>query len=1047
MKNKETFSLKNRLILFDYFLKLFGVKEFSELRNLLSKEKEYFDDYGYSFYFNALKGLQNKEISDDKLKEYDENIKSYVDKINCYRKPKINLKYFQYLAILFTEMFLDQYFNNRDNFLNSINSFISEINKEKQENFTQFAESDLTKLAYWMATGSGKTLIMHINYLQFKKYNRNKINFILLITPNEILSKHHLEELQKSGIGVSIFNESNHSDEIKILEITKLKETKEGKGKSVEVSSFEGNNLVFVDEGHKGFSGTAWKKLRDKISEIGFTFEYSATFDEAIGPSKNVELLNEYSKSIIMDYSYRYFYEDGFGKKFTVLNLKEGEYKEQNFVFTLNLLSYYQQLKFYNDRYEEIKPFNFEKPLWIFVGSSVVSDNKNGKTDEQTLSDVQTVVCYINEFLQRKDEFVNLIEKILKDELKFEGRDGNVVYPSEGLDYIKTSYAEKIYNDIINCVFNSTSLGDLELVDIKNSECEIGLKLSSSERYFGLVFIGDTDSFKQGIKNKLGKREIKGINFTEDNFTSSLFNGIKNDSPVNILIGAKKFIEGWDCYRVSSMGLLNIGRSKGSQIMQLFGRGVRLHGYKKLMKRSEFIQLEDSKDMVEFEKLKTGVKLDILETLRIFGIDANYVKKFEEELHKQDIYPLVSIPLKIKQNEKFLSEEELIIPDIKTEKYDEIVKLEIDNNLYVPSLDTTSKFEIGSDNKDIQEVKVDTISKNLKDFVEYINWDELYFELLQYKNERNFTNLYIEKDTLKNLISSFDFSIKVDKDFNFCNFSDYSIVQKWALSLFKKYINSFYSRHRDYWYNNNLGVGFVREKKELFQDYTLEIEKKHDNLKLIDEIDKLIKSGDKIYEDVKTKVPTVFFDRHLYQPLIIDENKEIKSYPPALNYSEKKLVEDLKEYFNSHKNDSLVKKNKFFILRNVSKTGVGFFTQETNFYPDFIIWVLSDNNQKIVFVDPHGLYYNERSFDAPKIKFAQKIKGIETAMNQKYEKDKKKSLKLKLYSFIIHPKDFNDVKKFWENKNVTEKDFYDNNVLFQQDKNYVENLFKKIKNI
>ena len=288
MNKKEKLSLKNRSILFDFFLKLFGVKEFSELRNLLSKEKEYFDEDGYSFYFNALKGLQNKKISKDKLKEYDENIKSYVDRINHYREPKINLKYFQYLAVLFTEIFLDRYFYDRESFLGNINNFVKNINQEKQENFPYFTETDLTKLAFWMATGSGKTLIMHINYLQFQKYNCKKIDNILLVTPNASLSEQHLKELQKSGIGVSIFSESNQSDEIKILEITKLTETKKGKGKSVEASSFEGNNLVFVDEGHKGFSGNAWKKLRDKISEIGFTFEYSATFDEAIGLSKNI---------------------------------------------------------------------------------------------------------------------------------------------------------------------------------------------------------------------------------------------------------------------------------------------------------------------------------------------------------------------------------------------------------------------------------------------------------------------------------------------------------------------------------------------------------------------------------------------------------------------------------------------------------------------------------------------------------------------------------------------------------------------------------------
>ena len=48
------------------------------------------------------------------------------------------------------------------------------------------------------------------------------------------------------------------------------------------------------------------------------------------------------------------------------------------------------------------------------------------------------------------------------------------------------------------------------------------------------------------------------------------------NSSINILIGSKKFSEGWNCWRVSTMGLMNIGQSEGSEIIQLFGRGVRL---------------------------------------------------------------------------------------------------------------------------------------------------------------------------------------------------------------------------------------------------------------------------------------------------------------------------------------------------------------------------------------------------------------------------------------------------------------------------------------
>ena len=50
-------------------------------------------------------------------------------------------------------------------------------------------DSDLNKLAFWMATGSGKTLLMHLNYLQVSYTTIcEPLDNILLITPYEGLS-------------------------------------------------------------------------------------------------------------------------------------------------------------------------------------------------------------------------------------------------------------------------------------------------------------------------------------------------------------------------------------------------------------------------------------------------------------------------------------------------------------------------------------------------------------------------------------------------------------------------------------------------------------------------------------------------------------------------------------------------------------------------------------------------------------------------------------------------------------------------------------------
>ena len=210
------------------------------------------------------------------------------------------------------------------------------------------------------ATGSGKTLIMHANILQFQhyfkkaqEYNKKlKLNKIILLTPNEGLSHQHIEELKLSGICCQLFEKDTlqEKDAVLVIDINKLEE--QGKVKTVSVDSFEQNNLVLVDEGHKGLSGNVWYDYRSRLSEDGFSFEYSATFKQAIKDERkksNAEALaHQYGKAIIFDYSYKYFYNDGYGKEYRIYNLKDALDKEQQELYLTGcLLSFYQQLKIY----------------------------------------------------------------------------------------------------------------------------------------------------------------------------------------------------------------------------------------------------------------------------------------------------------------------------------------------------------------------------------------------------------------------------------------------------------------------------------------------------------------------------------------------------------------------------------------------------------------------------------------------------------------------------------------------------------------------------
>jgi superfamily II DNA or RNA helicase len=1010
VKMSKNISLKN-LALFNFMLNHLGMEDFKRLREVLSQVKEEYDSDGKSYFFNALINL-NLKISNEKLAKYDENIISYLVQINEVRSKKIRLKYFQYIAVLFTEIYLDNLCSDSDDFLASLNKYIISEEKNKNE-FIHFKKKDMDKLAYWMATGSGKTLIMHINYLQYNKYNKKPLDNIILITPKEDLSNQHLKEFRRSNISAKRFDKLNSiNNQIQIIEIQKLTVKKEGTGASIEVCEFEGNNLIFVDEGHKGITGNAWKTLRDEISKIGFTFEYSATFDEAISPKKD-KIIEEYSKAIIMDYSYKYFYYDGFGKEFTVMNLKNTEYatnEHKEFILLTNLLSFYQQMKFYNDNKTEIE-YLFEKPLWIFIGSKVAKGNK-------TLSDLEFLVIFFDNFLQKEEDYCLKIEKILNNNLKLEGEHGEVNL-AKLLNYIKNEQitSQDIYRDILKLVFNSDNSQKLKIWTIKNAPGEIGLKVSDRDNYFALIYIGDISPFKKNIE------ENYNIIFQDDILSDPLFKKINDySSPINVLIGSKMFIEGWNSFRVSSMGLLNMGTSKGSQIIQLFGRGIRLKGYKNSMKRTSELVKEQiiDKDFVQ--------NLKILETLSVFGINADYMDNFRKALNEEGIIEKETINIEIKKNEDFLKKNLYTLKLKEGLEFQELLNLDYNQNI-MPIIDLRPKFEdYGSSNLSNSLIKIEENSISFSNYLEFIDWEKIYFELYNFKNQKGLYNLYFTKQDLVEIINKDNYKILLDKTFNLDSFSQISFLETLIVVILKQYVTNFFNISKREWVTENMEYHILKENDNNFQDYKIRISQ--DEFQLFDLIKKLSNDSDRLYNDDIVEISTLIFDRHLYQPLIIGD--KLETIPKGLNKGEKKFVEDLRDYFRNNKKQDY----KFYLFRNLSKKGVGIFTETNNFYPDFILWALNENVQKIVFIDPKGLVHGY----ADKMAKISVKNTLETIENKLGRKD------IKLYSIIMAVENTKLSQIIGLNGMKTKEDFERNNVLFQDDPEYIYKLILKIEN-
>jgi len=1049
----EYVKLEQRLVLLAWLNGHFGYENNRDLLADMKETAEGFDSSARSYIYHQLEARGDKvrvPLSD--LARYDDNVREHLRAMNARRPEPITLRYFQHLAVLYTEIFLDWYFHRRGEMLRSLHGFVEKRNAAKpagEPKDVQFSDPDLKKLAFWMATGSGKTLIMHINYRQFLHYNALPLDNILLITPNEGLSGQHMADLAASDIPARRFdvNESglmtSGKDVVRVIEITKLVEEKRGGGVSVPVEAFEGNNLIFVDEGHKGSGGEAWRRFRDALSETGFTFEYSATFGQALTAARNDQLTSEYGKAILFDYSYRYFHGDGYGKDFRILNLKEETTEDRTETLALgNLLSFYEQQGVFEEQAEALRPYNLERPLWVFVGSTVNAVYTDAK---QKRSDVLTVVRFLHHILENKRGWaVKTIGKLIEGKTGLVTPDGEDVFEGK-FNYLRETglLPEKMYQDILAKVLHAPSGGGLHLCDIRGSAGELGLKASGAEDYFGLIYIGDTSTFK-----KLAEEDGSGIVLEEDAVTGSLFDSINEPATkLNILIGAKKFMEGWNSWRVSNMGLLNIGRNEGSEIIQLFGRGVRLRGKDSTLKRSSALDG------------KHPEHVNLLETLNIFAVRANYMSQFREYLEKEGVETegVVELPLFIRPNRKFLKKG-LVVPRVPEDcnftaeadillEPDQAVRVRVDMSLKVQALESVSDGVMAVEARAGRERFIPTESLDL------VDWERAYLDLLEYKERRCLTNLVVRPDAPRRILATTEparlYSLVADESVvRPESFADTALLKEAVVNILRKYADGFYRANRERWDSKHMVYRTLDESdpnlsfnRALIGEressrYVVKIQRSESAL--VSSVKKLIREVDRLYREETGKLPRILFDRHLYQPLLVKHEDKLAITPPGLNESESQFVQDMKDYWTNEKDKSLADA-KVFLLRNLSRgRGIGFF-EERGFYPDFILWIVEGKKQHIVFVEPHGMLHAGAYIHDEKARLHEALPDLAKGIRAR---SKRKDITLD--SYIISATPYDVLRKKYDDGTWDREKFADTHILFlerNEEYDYMERIF------
>ncbi|MGL2403191.1 DEAD/DEAH box helicase family protein [Helicobacter pylori] len=502
----------------------------------------------------------------------------------------------------------------------------------KVENHCVSFENFINRLAFYMATGSGKTIVI-IKLVELLSVATRmglipKKN-IMFFSANENLIKQFEKEIEKYNRGKDYFKQIDfkslksvthkdfhHAPKDSFIEKialfyyrADLMSDEESKENLLNYKDCwdNGENYVILDEAHKGNKSESKRQaIFSLLSLKGFLFNFSATFTE------ESDLIT------------------------AVYNLSVGEwvklgYGKESVLLKKNNLNAFKELKDLNDREKEIALLKallllgmqkryktegyFYDPLMLVFTHSVNVENSDAEIFFKTLARVIENDDE-SDFLKAKDD---LLEELRVPEFLFsDGKDQKYK-----IEVFKEGLKGMDFKGLKEAVFYASN-GHIEVIINPKNNQEIAFKLNTSDKVFCLIRIGDITEW---IREKLKGVKVvsKNLSFKEESYFSQI-----DKSSINILVGSRAFDTGWDSTRPSVILFLNIGLDDDAKklVKQSFGRGVRIESVKNQRQRLAYLDIDEAiKD-----RLKPNAAM--LETL--FVIPTNHasleaILKFQKE--------------------------------------------------------------------------------------------------------------------------------------------------------------------------------------------------------------------------------------------------------------------------------------------------------------------------------------------------------------------------------------------------------------------------------
>ncbi len=942
------------------------------LDDSFSTQKKLFD-YQVEALENALKVLW--KYFEDLQENKREFAKIYED-LDIYEDLHIKLKGNKYTDLL-TEFF------------------------EAEEDYIPFSEIS-NRMSFWMATGSGKTLIIvkliEILHKLMKLGLIPKKEILFLTYREDLLEafKKHIEEYnqeksfenqiklinlkdyekEKNQIDFSnrvfIYRSDLISDERKenILNFRDYLENKDEKP--------IGNWYLILDEAHKGDTQESKRQnIFSILSQKGFLFNFSATFTEAIDIVSTVYNLN-----------LNEFINKGYGKQIYVSQEEVKAFKEKSDfnetekrkIILKNLIN----LVAVKRAYQNIKEENlYHNPLLIFLMNSVNTKDADLKLIFKELASIGKSIDE-DLFNEAKEELINELTNS-KYTLGEEGY--TLVFVKEFLEEVKKE-------DIYKYVYNSQTGGNIEYIINPNQKQEIALKLDTSDKPFALIKIGDISKW---IKENLIEYK-ENESYKEEGYFETLNN---IDSPINILLGSRAFYEGWDSNRPNIITFINIGTGIDAKkfVLQAIGRGIRIEPLPNQRKRLDRLAVNNQDLNKILEKYKNETKT--LETLFVYATNKKAIETILKELElvkKSEGFEEVSLW----KNERIEEENLLLLIPTYKEKEEKLINQEypVRFRMSQENLDLLKiYFELMPLERFLLEYETDievynSLKKMIKENTKYIAADE----------SRNYKDI---KMLINALISHLEAKTKDFEEFIPVNDK---IVHFKKIKIRNDYKDRFLET-----------IEKVKEANELTEEEKVKklqelISEGYD----FDTATQEIKNSYSLQQEIdNVKIRKLM--QHYYIPIVYTKDK-VNWIKHIINIESEydfiknliQVVDDLDGYYDwwmFSKLDEYLDKEIYIPYVTQGKT--------KKFIPDFIFWLKKGNSYTILFIDPKGSAYSS---------YLEKLDGYKSIFmeNNKEKVFKLKNLDIKVKLRFYTMKGVETVtgdKDFWIDKDTMKESF------------------------